>query len=84
MDDTNPTELEDGYYVFDITQAESNGDMILIAPASSTPNIQVIGVPGRTSTWCTDITSVSIEISLEDASMPVEGVQTLGKHPSRL
>ena len=31
IDDTNPTELEDGYYVFDITQAESNGDMILIS-----------------------------------------------------
>ncbi|MCK5605550.1 hypothetical protein KAR91_26895 [Candidatus Pacearchaeota archaeon] len=46
IDDTNPTELEDGYYVFDITQAESNGDMILISPESSTGGIQVIGVPG--------------------------------------
>ncbi len=46
VDDTNPTELEDGYYVFDITQAESNGNQILIAPASGTANIQVIGVPG--------------------------------------
>ena len=45
IDDTNPTELEDGYYVFDITQAESNGDLLLIAPASSTGNIQVRGVP---------------------------------------
>ena len=45
VDDVNPTELEDGYYVFDITQAESNGDMILISPASSTSDIQVIGCP---------------------------------------
>ena len=45
VDDTNPTELEDGYYIFDITQAESNGDLLLIAPASSTGNIQVRGVP---------------------------------------
>ena len=45
VDDTNPTELEDGYYVFDITQAESNGDLLLIAPASATGNIQVRGVP---------------------------------------
>ena len=45
VDDTNPTELEDGYYIFDITQAESNGDLILIAPASTTANIQVRGVP---------------------------------------
>jgi hypothetical protein len=45
VDDTNPTELEDGYYYFDLTQAETNGNMILICPASSTSNIQVIGSP---------------------------------------
>lgn len=45
IDDVNPTELEDGFYVFDITQAESNGDSIVIAPVSSTANIQVIGTP---------------------------------------
>ncbi len=46
VDDTNPTELEDGYYVFDITAAEANGDLILVTPASSTTDVQVIGVPG--------------------------------------
>lgn len=46
VDDTNPTELEDGYYIFDITAAESNADMILMAPASGTANVIVIGVPG--------------------------------------
>jgi len=46
VDDTNPTELEDGFYVFTITAAESNGDNIVICPSSSTANIQVIGVPG--------------------------------------
>lgn len=51
VDDTNPTELEDGYYVFDLSQAETNGDYILICPASSTANIQVIGVPG--AVWTT-------------------------------
>jgi len=45
VDDINPSELEDGYYVFDISQAESNGDMLLICPASVTANIQVRGVP---------------------------------------
>lgn len=45
VDDTNPTELEDGYYIFDITQAECNGDLLLIAPASATGDIQVRGVP---------------------------------------
>ncbi len=48
--DTNPTELEDGYYVFDITQGESNADLLLILPESSTGNIQVIGVPGSVYT----------------------------------
>lgn len=51
VDDTNPTELEDGYYVFDITQAESNADLILMAPQSSTANVNVIGVPG--AVWTT-------------------------------
>lgn len=46
VDDVHPTELENGYYIFDITQAESNGNNILICPASSTANIQVVGVPG--------------------------------------
>jgi len=45
VDDTNPTELEDGYYIFNLSQAETNGDMLLICPASSTANIQVRGVP---------------------------------------
>jgi hypothetical protein len=43
--DTNPTELEDGYYVFDLTQAETNGDLLLILPESSTSGISVIGSP---------------------------------------
>jgi len=45
IDDINPTELGDGYYVFDITQAESNGDYILISPTSSTSDVQVMGCP---------------------------------------
>lgn len=45
LDDANPTELEDGYYVFDVTATESNGDNIVICPASSTGSIQVIGCP---------------------------------------
>ena len=45
VDDTNPTELEDGYYVFDITAAESNGDMLTICPQSSTANTKVMGCP---------------------------------------
>lgn len=55
IDDTNPTELEDGYYIFDITATESNGDNIVICPASVTANIQVIGVPG--ALWTEQVTA---------------------------
>ncbi len=50
VDDTNPTELEDGYYAFGITAAESNGDSVVITPVSSTANVNVIGVPGAVYT----------------------------------
>lgn len=45
VDDTNPTELEDGYYIFELSQAETNGSLILISPESSTADVQVVGVP---------------------------------------
>lgn len=43
--DTNPTEIEDGVYAFDLTQAETNADTLLLLPESSTANIQVLGMP---------------------------------------
>ena len=43
--DVSPTELDaadaPGIYIFDLTQAETNGDMIVIAPVSSTPDITI-------------------------------------------
>jgi len=45
--DTNPTETEDGYYLFDLTQSETNADDLAIYPESSTLDIQVVGVPGN-------------------------------------
>ena len=48
--DTNPTELEDGYYLFDLTQAETNADVLHIFPESSTSDIQVIGCPATVFT----------------------------------
>jgi len=43
--DTNPTELDatnaPGIYLFDLSQAETNGDTIILAAGSSTPNIQL-------------------------------------------
>lgn len=61
VDDTNPAELEDGYYAFDVTQAETNGDYIVICPASATSNIQVIGCPGAAWTTSTPATLATID-----------------------
>jgi hypothetical protein len=61
VDDVNPTELEDGYYVFDITQAESNGDYILICPSSTTVNINVEGVPKSFTTTPPNFNKLGIE-----------------------
>ena len=75
IDDTNPTELEDGYYIFDITQVESNGDLLLIAPASSTGNIQVRGVPE--AIYTSSFTPGDFEVTLTirtTGGTPVSGI----------
>ena len=61
VDDTNPTELEDGFYVFDITGTESNGDLLLLAPASATAHVQVIAVPGAVWTVAPNSNLLGIE-----------------------
>lgn len=40
--DTNPTEMEDGFYLFNVTAAESNGVTADFFPESTTNNVQVI------------------------------------------
>ena len=71
VDNTNPTELEDGYYVFDVTQTESNGDLLLIAPASSTGSIQVRGVPE--ALYTSSFTPGDFEVTLT--------IRTIGETP---
>jgi len=61
IDDTNPAELEDGYYLFDITAAEANGDNLLLCPASSTAGVQVIGVPGAVWTRPANFEKLSVD-----------------------
>jgi hypothetical protein len=63
IDDTNPTELEDGYYVFNLTQVETDGENIVITPVSGTADIQVIGVPGAVYTTPANYPDLSIEIN---------------------
>lgn len=45
--DTNPTEVEDGQYRFDLTQAETNGDKLTFYPESSTAGVQVVAMPSN-------------------------------------
>lgn len=59
--DVAPTEIEDGYYEFDLTQAESNAKNLDLYPESSTANIQVIGVPGNIVTTPKNHTAMGIE-----------------------
>lgn len=47
LTDVNPTETEDGYYLFDLTPSETDYDDISIYPESSTSGVQVIGVPAN-------------------------------------
>lgn len=59
--DTNPTEIEDGYYEFDMAQAESNGNVLDLYPESSTADVQVIGVPGSLVTTPPNYSTLGIE-----------------------
>ena len=79
IDDTNPLELGAGYYIFDITAAETNGDNLAISPVSSTPGIQVIGVPG--SVWTREQNAVpdgafraSVQFYVSGTITPMPGV----------
>ena len=62
VDDTNPEELGDGFYVFDLVQAETIGSMILISPISSTADIQVKGCPEVVYTTPANFPDLGIEI----------------------
>lgn len=42
LTDTNPVEVEDGYYLFDLTQAETNGNTLDFYPESATAGVQVV------------------------------------------
>jgi len=61
VDDTNPTELEDGFYIFDITAAEANGENLLLTPQSATADVQVISVPGAVWTRPANFSELGIE-----------------------
>lgn len=72
VDDINPTELEDGYYIFDITAAEFNGDLISMHPASSTANVQVIGCPAAVWTTTAPLTATTVRSAVGLASADLD------------
>jgi len=67
-DDANPTELEatdaPGIYLFDMTQAETNADLVILCGASSTGDVSIEPViiytlPGTNAGVSTDVTAIS-------------------------
>ena len=69
--DTNPTELDatnaPGVYVFDLSQAETNGDVLTIIPSSTTANVQIDILNIYTvdlATYKADVSGLATAISL--------------------
>ena len=71
VDDAHPTELSLGYYEFDITQVETNGDLLTIIPTSSTGDIQVVGVPGSVYT---DAVKAVVDAILTDTETTLDAI----------
>jgi hypothetical protein len=67
LTDTSATEMDatnaKGYYLFDITQTETNADVIAVTGKSSTANIVVIGAPATIFTVPANFTATSIDSS---------------------
>lgn len=65
LGDTSATEMDStnakGYYLFDLTQAETNADTLLFSCKSSTANIVVIGVPATVFTTPPNFSLQSID-----------------------
>jgi len=78
-DDTNPTELDatdaPGTYIFDLTQAETNGDMIILQAASSTSDIDIRPVYAY-PTLLTSTKAGYIDHAISTVDTVVDGIQT--------
>src|SRR5438552_17295142 len=65
LTDTSATEKDatnaKGYYIFDLAQAETNGNKILFSAKSSTANIVVMAVPAVVFTDPPNLTLLSID-----------------------
>ena len=78
-DDTNPTELDaadaPGIYIFDMTQAETNGDLIVISPVSSTSDIVLRPVIIYTNPM-TPTKAGYVDAPISTVDTVVDGIQT--------
>lgn len=63
VDDLHPTESEDGFYFFSLSQSETNGNNIFISPESSTVDIQVIGCPAAIYTTPPNFNSSNVVLA---------------------
>lgn len=61
LDNTNPTETEGGFYLFDLLQAETNTDNMAFYPVSSTENIVILCSPNSLDTMPPNFSSLNIE-----------------------
>lgn len=64
LGDTTATEMDStnakGYYLFDLTQAETNADTLLFSAKSSTANIVVLAMPATVYTTPANFTALAI------------------------
>lgn len=75
LTDVNPVEVgTTGEYIFDLTQAETNGYELSFTPASATPGVNILGVPANVI-YTLD---VSAPLGCSDGSVPVFGTITDG------
>jgi len=67
LSDTSATEVDStnakGYYIFALTQAETNADALLFTAKSTTSNIVVLGVPAIVYTVAPNFSSLSVDSS---------------------
>ena len=78
IEDTNPTETEDGYYLFDLTQEETNADVLDIYPESSSSNAQVIGCPAAIYTISTAAGAGAVSWTIltnDGGGSPIDGCE---------
>jgi hypothetical protein len=74
LGDTSATEMDStnakGYYLFDLTQAETNADTLLFSAKSVTGGIVVVGVPAGVFTTAPNFNKTVIDAAgLSDANM---------------